>query len=88
MSRKANETRRSMIAAVASEWTLKAGAEAYWTYGERGILVTVKTVPKDANEKVTVTAPNGRDVPVPRSNLREPPSEEELALIAQLQDGT
>jgi hypothetical protein len=76
-----------MIAAVASEWTLKAGVEAYWTYGEKGILVTVKTVPKDAAEKITVTAPNGRDVQVPRGNLHEPPSEEELAWMAKVQDG-
>lgn len=68
-----------MLGVVASEWTLKAGEDVFWTYGDKGILVKVKTVPKNDTDKVTVVAPSGRDVLVPRENLREPPSEEELA---------
>jgi hypothetical protein len=66
----------------AAEWTLTAGEDVFWFYGEKGIIVKVKTIPKDPNEKVTVEGPNGRDVLVPRTKLKKTPSEEELAYLA------
>jgi hypothetical protein len=68
-----------MLVVVAADWTLKAGEEAFWTYAEKGILVTVKTIPKNPQDKITVTVTGGREVLVPRTNLREPPTEEELS---------
>jgi hypothetical protein len=73
-----------MLPLVAADWTPKAGEDAFWTYGEKGILVTVKTLPKNPADKITVLVDGKKEVLVARSNLREPPSEEEMAAFNPL----